>query len=161
MAALDAVVLVLGPDGERGIPLAELHRLPGDDPSRDTTLEHGELITAIELPPLPLAGALGYRKVRDRPRSPSRSSRSPPRSTWRTASCATSGSRSAGSRTSPGAPPRPRRRCAGGRPTEDAFATAADAELAAATRCATTASRCRWRATSSSARCCDLAEATR
>ncbi|HET6391949.1 MAG TPA: xanthine dehydrogenase family protein subunit M [Blastococcus sp.] len=64
MLALDAVVRVLGPDGERSIPLAELHRLPGDDPSRDTTLRHGELITAIDLPPLDLPSR--YRKVRDR-----------------------------------------------------------------------------------------------
>jgi len=64
LLALDAVVRVLGPDGERSIPLAELHRLPGDDPSRDTTLRHGELITALDLPPLDLPSR--YRKVRDR-----------------------------------------------------------------------------------------------
>ena len=66
MAALDAVVRTQGPDGERAIPLAELHRLPGDHPERDTVLEHGELITAVDLPPLPLAGNSRYRKVRDR-----------------------------------------------------------------------------------------------
>ena len=66
MAALDAVVRVLGPDGERSIPIAELHRLPGDDPSRDTTLRHGELITAIDLPPLPAGTVSRYRKARDR-----------------------------------------------------------------------------------------------
>jgi hypothetical protein len=43
------------PDGERAIPLTELHRLPGDAPDRDTVLEHGELITAVDLPALPLA----------------------------------------------------------------------------------------------------------
>jgi xanthine dehydrogenase YagS FAD-binding subunit len=64
MVALDAVVRVLGPQGERSIPIAELHRLPGDDPSRDTTLGHGELITAIDVPTLALASR--YRKVRDR-----------------------------------------------------------------------------------------------
>ena len=64
LLALDAVVLVLGPDGERRVPLADLHRLPGEDPSRDTTLRHGELITAVDLPPLDLASR--YRKVRDR-----------------------------------------------------------------------------------------------
>lgn len=64
MVALDAVVQVVGPDGERAIPIAELHRLPGDDPSRDTTLRHGELITALELPPLGIPSR--YRKVRDR-----------------------------------------------------------------------------------------------
>jgi xanthine dehydrogenase YagS FAD-binding subunit len=64
MRALDAVVRVLGPDGERTVPLAELHRLPGDDPSRDTTLRHGELITAVEVPPLGFPSR--YRKARDR-----------------------------------------------------------------------------------------------
>src|SRR6266540_666886 len=66
MAALDAVVHTLGPDGQRTIPLSELHRLPGDAPERDTVLEHGELITAVDLPPLPLAANSRYRKVRDR-----------------------------------------------------------------------------------------------
>jgi xanthine dehydrogenase YagS FAD-binding subunit len=66
LVALDAVVRVLGPDGERAVPIAELHRLPGDDPSRDTTLRHGELITAIDLPALPFAAGSRYRKVRDR-----------------------------------------------------------------------------------------------
>jgi xanthine dehydrogenase YagS FAD-binding subunit len=66
LAALDAVVRVLGPDGERGIPLVELHRLPGDEPERDTILEHGELITAVDLSPLPFAARSRYRKVRDR-----------------------------------------------------------------------------------------------
>jgi xanthine dehydrogenase YagS FAD-binding subunit len=64
LVALDAVVQVLGPEGERSIPIGELHRLPGDDPSRDTTLRHGELITAIDVPPLGLPSK--YRKVRDR-----------------------------------------------------------------------------------------------
>jgi xanthine dehydrogenase YagS FAD-binding subunit len=66
MTALDAVVRVLGPKGERIIPLAGLHRLPGDEPQRDTVLAHGELITAIDLPPLPFATRSRYRKVRDR-----------------------------------------------------------------------------------------------
>jgi xanthine dehydrogenase YagS FAD-binding subunit len=66
LAALDARVQVQGPDGIREIPFADLHRLPGGDPSRDTTLEHGELITAIDLPPLPSGAQSAYRKVRDR-----------------------------------------------------------------------------------------------
>lgn len=66
MAALDARVRVLGPDGERTLPFVDLHRLPGDTPERDTVLEHGELITAIDLPALPLARRSAYRKVRDR-----------------------------------------------------------------------------------------------
>ena len=64
MAALDASVVVLGPAGERIIPISDFHRLPGDHPERDTVLEHGELITAVELPPAPARSA--YRKVRDR-----------------------------------------------------------------------------------------------
>jgi xanthine dehydrogenase YagS FAD-binding subunit len=66
MVALDAVVHVLGPHGERTIPLIGFHRLPGNEPQRDTVLEHGELITAIDLPPLPFAARSHYRKVRDR-----------------------------------------------------------------------------------------------
>lgn len=66
LTALDAQVEVLGPDGERTLAFGELHRLPGDEPERDTVLEHGELITAIVLPPLPVAARSDYRKVRDR-----------------------------------------------------------------------------------------------
>jgi xanthine dehydrogenase YagS FAD-binding subunit len=66
MTALDAFVVVRGRDGERRIPIEELHRLPGDEPWRDTTLEHGELITAVDLPPLDLASNSRYRKVRER-----------------------------------------------------------------------------------------------
>ncbi|GHE14009.1 FAD binding domain-containing protein [Klenkia taihuensis] len=66
LRALDAEVRVLGPGGERTVPMADLHRLPGEDPSRDTTLAHGELITAIDVPGLPWAVRSRYRKVRDR-----------------------------------------------------------------------------------------------
>jgi xanthine dehydrogenase YagS FAD-binding subunit len=66
LVALDATVEVEGPDGSRTLPLTELHRLPGDDPQRETTLDPGDLITAVELPPLVLARHSAYRKVRDR-----------------------------------------------------------------------------------------------
>ncbi|HEY9472459.1 MAG TPA: xanthine dehydrogenase family protein subunit M, partial [Mycobacteriales bacterium] len=66
MAALDASVVVLGPGGQRRIRMVDLHRLPGQTPERDTVLEHGELITAVELPDLPFAVRSTYRKVRDR-----------------------------------------------------------------------------------------------
>ena len=66
MCALEAQVVVVGRNGERRIPLDEFHRLPGDHPERDTVLEHGELITAVELPPLPFARRSTYRKARDR-----------------------------------------------------------------------------------------------
>ncbi|NMA78092.1 MAG: xanthine dehydrogenase family protein subunit M [Actinomycetales bacterium] len=66
LAALDATVVVLGTDGEKRLPLTSLHRLPGDEPERDTVLEPGDLITAVELPP-PTGGARStYRKIRDR-----------------------------------------------------------------------------------------------
>ncbi len=66
LTALDALVHTRGPSGPRSIPVADLHRLPGDEPDRDTVLEHGELITAVDLPALPLAARSNYRKVRDR-----------------------------------------------------------------------------------------------
>jgi xanthine dehydrogenase YagS FAD-binding subunit len=66
MVALDAIVRVLGPQGERTISLVDFYRLPGDEPQRDTVLEHGELITAVDLPPIPFATRSHYRKVRDR-----------------------------------------------------------------------------------------------
>lgn len=66
MAALDAMVIVLGASGERRIALTDFHRLPGDAPQKDTVLEHGELILAVELPPLAFAAHSAYRKVRDR-----------------------------------------------------------------------------------------------
>ncbi len=53
LAVLDASVEVLGADGARTLPLADLHRLPGDAPEHDTTLVHGELITAVTVPALP------------------------------------------------------------------------------------------------------------
>jgi len=66
MRALDAMVETVRPDGTaRMIPIAELHRLPGDHPEIETTLEPGELITAVVLPK-PVGGAQAYRKVRDR-----------------------------------------------------------------------------------------------
>jgi xanthine dehydrogenase YagS FAD-binding subunit len=66
MRALDAVVETVRPDGAtRKIPIAELHRLPGDTPHVETTLQAGELITAVSLPK-PAGGKQIYRKVRDR-----------------------------------------------------------------------------------------------
>jgi xanthine dehydrogenase YagS FAD-binding subunit len=68
LAALDARIEVERAAGSRETleSLDALYREPGDDPSRDTTLEPGDLITAVELP-APAAGArMAYRKVRDR-----------------------------------------------------------------------------------------------
>jgi xanthine dehydrogenase YagS FAD-binding subunit len=66
MAALDAVVRVQGPQGERTIPFADFHRLPGNTPNVDTNLQPNELITAVDLPALPFAKRSHYLKVRDR-----------------------------------------------------------------------------------------------
>jgi xanthine dehydrogenase YagS FAD-binding subunit len=66
LAALDAVVNVRGRGGERSVPLLGFHRLPGEEPQRDTVLEPGELITAVQLPELPGARRSTYRKVRER-----------------------------------------------------------------------------------------------
>jgi xanthine dehydrogenase YagS FAD-binding subunit len=66
LAALGAIVHVLGPSGERTIAFADFHRLPGDTPQRDTNLEPAEIITAIELPAEGFATNYTYLKLRDR-----------------------------------------------------------------------------------------------
>jgi xanthine dehydrogenase YagS FAD-binding subunit len=66
LAALDAVVRVQGPNGEREIPIADFHRLPGNTPNVDTNLQPNELITAVDLPALPFATRSFYLKMRDR-----------------------------------------------------------------------------------------------
>ncbi|MEV7967929.1 xanthine dehydrogenase family protein subunit M [Sphaerisporangium sp. NPDC088356] len=66
LAALGTVVHVEGREGPKSVPMPGLHRLPGDRPDRDTVLEPGDLITAVELPALPFAARSRYRKVRDR-----------------------------------------------------------------------------------------------
>jgi xanthine dehydrogenase YagS FAD-binding subunit len=48
------------------VPVEELYVLPGDTPHKETVLERGELITAVELPAPPAGSAMRYRKVRDR-----------------------------------------------------------------------------------------------
>jgi xanthine dehydrogenase YagS FAD-binding subunit len=63
---LDAVVEVESVRGIRRVPVAEFHRLPGDTPHIETVLAADELITAVELPPVPVAANSRYRKVRDR-----------------------------------------------------------------------------------------------
>ncbi|MDM0111388.1 xanthine dehydrogenase family protein subunit M [Variovorax sp. J22R133] len=66
LAALEATVCVQGIDGERRIPFADYHRLPGEEPSRDNTLRPGELVTAIELPAEGFNTHYSYLKLRDR-----------------------------------------------------------------------------------------------
>ncbi|MEV5499084.1 xanthine dehydrogenase family protein subunit M [Nonomuraea fuscirosea] len=66
LVALDAVVHLQGTTGTRRVPLTEFYRVPGDTPERENVLEHGQLVTAVEIP-LPAAGtASGYLKIRDR-----------------------------------------------------------------------------------------------
>jgi xanthine dehydrogenase YagS FAD-binding subunit len=68
LVALDAVVEIAGRNGPRELPLEDLHRLPGDAPERDTTLEAGDLIVAVRLPPAArgFAANARYLKVRER-----------------------------------------------------------------------------------------------
>ena len=65
-AALDADVIVRGLTGERSIPFADFHRLPGHAPERDNVLERGDLIVAIDVPARAEGRASHYLKVRDR-----------------------------------------------------------------------------------------------
>jgi xanthine dehydrogenase YagS FAD-binding subunit len=66
LAALEAVVQVRSPRGERALPIGEFHRLPGDRPQDDTLLAADELVTAIDLPPGPWAAHSAYLKIRER-----------------------------------------------------------------------------------------------
>jgi xanthine dehydrogenase YagS FAD-binding subunit len=66
LAAMDAIVIVHGRTGERRIPFADFHRLPGSTPERDTVLDRGDLIVAVDVPARVEARASHYLKVRDR-----------------------------------------------------------------------------------------------
>jgi xanthine dehydrogenase YagS FAD-binding subunit len=66
MMALDAVIRTRGPRGERAIPIAEFYVPYGENPARENVLDHGELITAVDLPAAPWATRSHYLKVRDR-----------------------------------------------------------------------------------------------
>ena len=66
LTALDARVVVQGPDGERVVDILDLYRLPGEHPERDTVLEPHDVIVAIDVPPPPPDSASTYRKIRDR-----------------------------------------------------------------------------------------------
>jgi xanthine dehydrogenase YagS FAD-binding subunit len=66
LIAFDATIETLGPNGKRTIPFAKLHRMPGDSPHLETTLEPGELITFINVPAGPWTMRSRYVKVRDR-----------------------------------------------------------------------------------------------
>jgi xanthine dehydrogenase YagS FAD-binding subunit len=64
--ALGAVVRLQGPQGERQVPVAEFHRLPGDTPHIDANIAPGELIVGVDLPASKFAANVHYLKVRDR-----------------------------------------------------------------------------------------------
>jgi len=66
LAAMEAIVRVQGSGGEREIPIADFHRLPGSTPNVDTNLKEDELITAVDLPAVPFATRSHYLKIRDR-----------------------------------------------------------------------------------------------
>ena len=66
LLALDARVRLTGPEGDRTIPIADYHRLPGDEPWRDNNLRPGEIVTAIDLPAQGYAANHTYLKLRDR-----------------------------------------------------------------------------------------------
>src|ERR1700704_188149 len=66
LAALEATVHVAGPTGERAIAIADFHRLPGDTPQLDNTLQPNEIVTSIELPAKGFKANYSYLKIRDR-----------------------------------------------------------------------------------------------
>lgn len=66
LTALDAIVHIEGPDGQRRVPFGEFHLLPEDHPQIETVLEPAELVTAVELPVSSASPRATYRKVRDR-----------------------------------------------------------------------------------------------
>jgi len=66
LVALDAVIMVSGPKGNRKIPMGDFHRLPGTHPELDTTLDKKEIITGIVIPDNNFSKNTTYLKVRDR-----------------------------------------------------------------------------------------------
>jgi xanthine dehydrogenase YagS FAD-binding subunit len=66
LLALDAVVHARGPQGERSIPIADFHTLPGAHPEVESVLAHGEMITAVSLAKTALSARSAYVKARDR-----------------------------------------------------------------------------------------------
>ena len=66
LVALEARLMLDGPQGSRMVPLSEFYLLPGETPDRDTVLEPGELITRIHVPFAPVARRSHYLKVRER-----------------------------------------------------------------------------------------------
>ena len=130
LRVLDAMVHVAGPQGERTIPIADFHRLPGDTPERDTNLEANEIITAVELPAKGFADQLHLHQdprpalLRLRARFDRRGDGDRGRHDRGRAA-----SRLAASRTSRGARRRRRRSSSGKAPDDEAFGRAAEVLL--------------------------------
>jgi xanthine dehydrogenase YagS FAD-binding subunit len=66
VAALDGVITLRGPSGERQVAAVDFHLLPGDTPQIEHGLKHDELITSVFIPDAPHARRSSYLKVRDR-----------------------------------------------------------------------------------------------
>jgi len=66
VAALDGVLTLRGPSGERRVNATDFHLLPGSTPQLEHDLKHGELIVSLFLPDAPHAARSSYLKVRDR-----------------------------------------------------------------------------------------------
>ncbi|QFZ77907.1 xanthine dehydrogenase family protein subunit M [Streptomyces fagopyri] len=66
LTAFDAVVTYETLDGPGELPLAEFYLSVGDTPHRETALPSGALITGVTVPADPVAARSRYRKVRER-----------------------------------------------------------------------------------------------
>jgi xanthine dehydrogenase YagS FAD-binding subunit len=66
LSVLDANVIVRGHSGERSIPFGAFHCLPDGRPERDTILDRGDLVVAVEVPVREEGRASHYLKLRDR-----------------------------------------------------------------------------------------------
>ncbi len=66
LMALDATIRVAGPNGDRSIPISEFYVAYGEDPAKENTLAHDELITAVDLPAIEYSKRSLYLKIRDR-----------------------------------------------------------------------------------------------
>jgi xanthine dehydrogenase YagS FAD-binding subunit len=133
LVLLDAVVRTQKPDGStRSIPFNDFHRLPAGTPERETVLEHGELITHVDLPDLPIGRFSHYVKVRDRASyefalASAAVALDMDRGTIRTARVALGGVA-----TKPWRSPEAEQALVGQKPTPEIFRAAADAALAGA-----------------------------
>jgi xanthine dehydrogenase YagS FAD-binding subunit len=66
LVALEAVIHITGPKGDRTVPIADFYTLPGNTPERETILEPGDLVTHVSIPALPSGAKSHYLKLRDR-----------------------------------------------------------------------------------------------